>query len=234
MCGRFALTISPNVLARLFELDEVPDLSVRYNIAPAQPVAAVVCEVAERVRKVKKLQWGLVPPWAHERGIGSKMINARSETVYDKPAFREAFRNKRCLIPADGFYEWQKRAGANQPFFFRMRDGQCFAFAGLWERWEGTGEIVESCTILTTNANDLVRPVHNRMPVILPKAGYEIWLDTSLSQMGRVRKLLQPYRPEAMQCYPVSREVNRVGNEGPVCIEPLEKPGNENPDLFEN
>lgn len=233
MCGRFALTISPVVLAKLFQLDEVPELEPRYNIAPSQAVAAVVKGREEAQRILKSMQWGLIPFWAKDPGIGMKMINARAETVVEKPAFRDAFAHKRCLVPASGFYEWQKHGKAKQPYFIRLRDEECFAMAGLWQRWEGQdGRIIESCNIVTTESNPLMAPIHNRMPVILAPDHHELWLDCDPVEKGRLLKLLTPFPAKRMEAYPVSKRVNRPTHDGPDCVAPLpESPAS--PDLFD-
>jgi putative SOS response-associated peptidase YedK len=222
MCGRFTLT-DPNAdLAVQFNLPEIPDMQPRYNIAPTQPVAAVRIGAESAVREMILLHWGLIPFWAKDPKIGARMINARSETVAEKPAFRVALRRRRCLVLADGFYEWQKQNGAKQPYYVRLRDGRAFAFAGLWEQWSGpNGEVIESCTLITTRPNELLRPLHNRMPVILDPADYELWLDTEVHQPDVVLPLLQPYPGTDMEAYPVTRWVNSPRNDGPRCIEPL-------------
>src|SRR5262249_33099246 len=179
MCGRFTQTAaSKETLADLFNLSDPPGLLPLFNIAPTQPVAAVRVVPGGQQQELVALRWGLVPSWSDDLKIGYKMINARAETAATKPSFRSAFRSRRCLIASDGYFEWQKQDGKKQPFYFRMKDGRLFAFAGLWERWQGPeGEPVESCTILTTEANALARPVHDRMPVIVDPADFGQWLD---------------------------------------------------------
>jgi putative SOS response-associated peptidase YedK len=173
-------------------------------------------------RQFRILQWGLVPSWAKAPGVDADMINARAETAATKPAFRTAFRKRRCLVLADGFYEWSRQGRSKQPFYVRLRDGRAFAFAGLWEHWEGTeGEVIESCTLLTTVPNDLIRTFHHRMPVILPHEVYPVWLDPAIEEPDRLQPLLRPYPPEAMTAYPVSPRVNNPANDSPACIEPL-------------
>jgi putative SOS response-associated peptidase YedK len=179
MCGRFILTVSAKDVADLFGLAEVPALEPRYNVAPTQPVAAVRADADGR-RSLATLRWGLIAPWAKDAKHAA--INARAETAADKPTFRHAFRKRRCLIPADAFYEWQKVGRHKQPYLFKLRDGEPFAFAGIWEAWNGPdGEALESCAILTTEANELVRSVHERMPVILDPRHYAEWLDPGLT-----------------------------------------------------
>jgi putative SOS response-associated peptidase YedK len=222
MCGRFTLTAPADAVAVQFELPEVPALEPRYNIAPTQPVAAVRLARETGEREFAHLHWGLVPFWAKDPKIGSRMINARSETVGTKPAFRAAFRRRRCLVLGDGFYEWQKAQGGKQPHYIRLKDGRPFAFAGLWERWQGAEqEAIESCTLLTTAPNDLIRPLHNRMPVILHPAELDLWLDPDVQNPDVLQPLLRPFPPEAMEAYPVSRWVNSPANDDPRCIEPL-------------
>jgi putative SOS response-associated peptidase YedK len=219
MCGRFTLTSSPDQLTALFGLVELTRIEPRYNIAPTQTVFAVRVNQAGE-REPGFFRWGLIPSWADDPAIGNRMINARSETVADKPAFRSAFRKRRCLIPASGFYEWQKTGGQKQPYHIRTRDGQPFAFAGLWERWEKGGEPVESCTILTAEANDLMRPLHERMPVILHREDYDRWLDTGLQEPRKLVPLLVPYSGDELTAYPVSTQVNNARHDDARCVEP--------------
>jgi putative SOS response-associated peptidase YedK len=221
MCGRFTLVTPAKELAEQFRLIEVPSLSPRYNIAPTQPVAAVRQLPGNGARELSLLHWGLVPFWAKEPGIGSRMINARSETAAEKPAFRAAFRRRRCLVLADGFYEWQRLERGKQPFYVRLRDGKPFAFAGLWEHWKGPDETtIDSCTLLTTEPNDLIRPVHNRMPVILAPEDYDLWLDPGVQEPELLHPLLHAYPSENMHAYPISTWVNNPRNDDPRCIEP--------------
>jgi putative SOS response-associated peptidase YedK len=190
----------------------------RYNIAPTQGVLAVR-RAAQGGREGILLRWGLVPSWANDLSIGNRMLNARAETVLEKPSFRAAFLRRRCLLPADGFYEWQNVAGKKQPLHFRLRDGRLFAFAGLWEHWEGPeGDPVESCTVLTTEANDLVRPVHERMPVILGPHCHDAWLDPGNTNTALLRSWLVPYPAGEMAVLPASQRVNNARNEGPACL----------------
>jgi putative SOS response-associated peptidase YedK len=218
MCGRYTLASPTERLAEEFGVDAASiELAPNYNVAPTQQVAAVLDEGGQR--RLEVLRWGLIPPWADDPGIGSRMINARSETAPGKPSFRRAFRERRCLIPADGFYEWQRTNGAKQPYYIHMEDGRPFAFAGLWESWsKGEGEI-RTCTILTTGANALVGEVHDRMPVILAHDTYDVWLDPA-SERDELTGLLAPYPEDEMETYPVSRFVNSPSNNDPRCIEP--------------
>jgi putative SOS response-associated peptidase YedK len=218
MCGRFAQRTDPKKLAKTFKVMDAPNAEPRYNIAPTQEILGV-SESADG-RELKFFKWGLIPSWAKDKSIGARLINARSETVTEKPAFREAFKRRRCLIPADGFYEWQRTGGKKQPYFFRMRDESPFGFAGLWERWEnGGGHAIESCTILTTEANDVLRPVHDRMPVIVHQEEYSLWLEGDTREQELLRELMRPFPAEEMVGYPVSPLVNSPRNKGSELIE---------------
>jgi putative SOS response-associated peptidase YedK len=221
MCGRFTLSTSPQKLTELLPLFDIPDLAPRYNIAPTQPVAAARIVPGPDRREVALLRWGLVPSWAEDPSIGNRMINARAETVAEKPSFRAAFRKRRCLILADGFYEWQKVGGKKQPFFIHLRDSEPFAFAGLWEHWERDDQSLETCTILTTAANELVRPLHERMPVILAPEAFDRWLDPANQTAAGLAELLRSYSAEAMALYPVDTRVNNPRNDEPACIMPM-------------
>jgi putative SOS response-associated peptidase YedK len=198
MCGRFTRTVQAEDLAGLFELAEAATLPPSFNVAPTQPVAAVRVDLESARRELVALRWGLVPHWAEDLSIGNRLINARAETAAEKPSFRTPFRQRRCLVIADGFFEWQKRDGAKQPFYIRLKDGRPFGFAGLWDQWHSPeGEVVESCTVLTTAANDLMRPIHDRMPVIVDPAAYDRWLDPKIQKPELVQPLLRPYPAEA-------------------------------------
>ena len=221
MCGRYTQSKSAEIIAKAFQIDNVSDIKPRYNIAPTQSVLTVLQPAASANRQSKMLHWGLIPSWAKDRKMGSKLINARAETVAEKPAFRSAFRKRRCLVVADGFYEWQQQENKKQkqPFYFRLSDGEPFAFAGLWEHWQdATGEEIESCTVLTTEANDLMRPIHNRMPVILEAKNYDLWLDAEATKPELLQPLLHPYPTEEMTAYPVSTAVNKPTNDSAECI----------------
>ena len=221
MCGRFTLATVPEILAEFFELDVVPGLSPRYNIAPTQPVPAILVASGQPNREFNPLRWGLIPGWAKDPAVGNRMINARAETVAEKAAFRSAFRQRRCLVLSDGFYEWKKGPRCKQPFYIRMRDDVPFAFAGLWEHWEGEdGLLIDSCTILTTKPNDVLRSIHDRMPVILHPANYDLWLDPVVDKIDRLEPLLCPYPPEEMKAFPVSTRVNSPKRDDSGCIEP--------------
>lgn len=222
MCGRFTLITPGEELAEAFELPAAPTLAPRYNIAPTQPVAAVRLHPGTGARELVYFHWGLIPSWAKDISIGSRMINARAETVAEKPAYRAAFKYRRCLIPASGFYEWQKQNGYKQPYYIHHTEGGPLAFAGLWEHWQSPdGSEIESCTILTTKPNELVQPVHNRMPVILDADDYDVWLRSDGTQQDELQHLLRPAPPEILSAYPINTFVNRPTNEGPECIAPL-------------
>lgn len=223
MCGRFTLTIDPADLQDAFYWVDFSniDFSPRYNIAPTQPIA-VVPNTGEN--KLDFFLWGLIPSWARDPKIGSRLINARSETLAEKPSFRAAYRRRRCLILADGFYEWQKVTGSKTkiPTYIRLKSGKPFAFAGLWEVWHSPdGSEILSCTIITTRPNEVLKPIHNRMPIILPPAVYELWLDPAEKTPRQLQHILQPYQSEGMEAYPVSRLVNSPSNDMPDCIQPV-------------
>jgi putative SOS response-associated peptidase YedK len=219
MCGRYTLATPVNNLVEQFAINEYPSASITpsYNIAPTQGVATVLVE--EEKRKLEMLRWGLIPAWADDPSVGNKMINARAETVSEKPSYRKAFKDRRCLVLTDGFYEWQRTPNGKQPYYIHMRDGSPFAFAGLWETWRD-GEEIRSCTIITTEANELVGEVHHRMPVILLPDDYDLWLDPDFEETEALTSLLRPYPSRAMEAYPVSRRVNSPSNNTPNCIEP--------------
>ena len=221
MCGRFYLDAPREQLLGHFQLDDtdIPELLPRYNIAPSQDIAAV--RQGAGGRELAMLHWGLIPSWAKGENPPYRMINTRAETVATKPAFRSAFRQRRCLIPASGFYEWQAGADGKQPYCIRPADESLFAFAGLWEHWEGKdGKVVESCTILVTEPNELLAPIHDRMPVILDPMDYTAWLDPQQDDPVTLSALLQSYPADLMWAYPVSRRVNNPTNNDFACIEP--------------
>ena len=220
MCGRYAFFSPAEAVRRTFELDLAPELEPRYNIAPTQPVPAVRAG-EEGARTLSMLHWGLVPKWAKEKAIGNRMINARSETLAEKPSFRDAFKRRRCLVAADGWYEWQVTPDGKQPWFISARDGGPIAFAGLWERWNDPagGALLESCTIVTTDAAPSIRKIHERMPVVLPAADWARWMDTAFSDTEKLQELLKPYDAEPLAAWPVSRQVNAPKNQGPELIE---------------
>lgn len=217
MCGRFNLITNSEQLALHFGLATVPEPMVdRYNIAPTQPVAAVRNN-RDGERELSYFHWGLIPSWAKDAKFGARMINARSETVHEKPSFRAAFKRRRCLVPMTGFYEWQKIAPRKkQPIHITVDEGAIFVAAGLWETWQG----IESLTVLTGEPNDLMEPIHNRMPIILDSADFDLWLDTA-APLPAVQSLFKPYDQTRMQTQPVSTYVSKATNEGPACIAPL-------------
>lgn len=224
MCGRFTQTQPAQAIASAFQLTEVPPLTPRYNIAPTQSVATVIQTQPQQQRQFKMLQWGLIPSWAKDPKMGAKLINARAETVSEKPAFRSAFRKRRCLVVADGFYEWQQQESKQpkQPFYCRLKEGRPFAFAGLWDCWQGgNGETIESCTILTTEPNELMRPIHNRMPVILDSGDFDLWLAPDVNTLEVLQPLLHPYPTEEMIAYPVTTTVNKASHDSELCIKSL-------------
>jgi len=226
MCGRFTLRAPADQLALLFGLSSEPVLVPRYNIAPTQPVGLVRMDKATQEREWALTLWGLIPSWAKDPSIGARMINARSETAAEKPSFRAAYKRRRCLIPSDGFYEWQKLGSRKQPYYFGMADDSPFAFAGLWEHWIGPdGSELETCTILTTTPNELVEPIHNRMPVIVDPLDYEDWLgsggDDPREHLSMLHHLLRPFDAGKMKAVPVSSYVSNPRNEGEECIEPI-------------
>lgn len=210
MCGRYACYTPADTFAERFGAAGGGAVVPRYNLAPTQ--ASLLCRNAPWAgggREMVALRWGLVPSWAKDLSIGNRLINARSETADTAPSFRKAFAQRRCLIAADGFYEWTKpRSGPHQPWFFRLIGGEPFAFAGLWARWNGSDGIVDSCTILTTEANEAVGTVHDRMPVIVAPAHYARWMDRKMRDRGALGDILQPYPAQAMEGWPVDRRVN--------------------------
>jgi putative SOS response-associated peptidase YedK len=225
MCGRFTLTASASAVKELFPLFDQAELEPRYNIAPTQAVLAVRRLPQAARPEIVPLRWGLIPHWADDAKIGYRMINARADTAASKPAFRSAFRQRRCLILADGFYEWQKTGKTKQPYYIRMKDNKPFAFAGLWEHWDKGEKPIDSCTILTTDANELMQPLHDRMPVILPPTVFEPWLDPAVQKPEAVQSLLEPFPSEGMTAIPISTYVNNVRNEGPACVAPMNQNG---------
>ena len=218
MCGRYMLTTPVDALRQLFLFTERPNLGPRYNIAPTQDVPIVRLTRAGDARELIMVRWGLVPYWAEDVAIGNRLINARRETIERTPAFREAYRRRRCLVPADGFFEWRKDGKVRQPLLVRRRDREPFAFAGLWERWkQPDGNVLRSCTIITCPPNALVAPVHNRMPVILAPEDFSRWLDPETGGL----ELLKPCPSEWLEAYEVSPRVNSPANDDPECIAPV-------------
>ena len=224
MCGRFALFTDLKTLIEAFGLSlaEPPDaFTPRYNIAPTQQVLGI-CQNADGSRRLKSFRWGLIPHWAKDAAIGNRLINARSETVHEKPSFRQALRYRRCLIPANGFFEWLREGKGKQPYFIRRKDQAPLAFAGLWESWKGPEGTIESCTILTTEANALIAQIHDRMPVILPPSEYDRWLDREVDDPGKLQLLFQPFPAELLEIQPVSAVVNNPLHEGEGCVARVE------------
>ena len=219
MCGRFTQTATPAALAQQFGLSIPPLLTPRYNIAPSQPVAAI--RIPETTtRQLVQLRWGLIPSWATDPKIGYQCINAKAETVAEKPSFRAAFRKRRCLVVATGFYEWQVQGTMKQSMWIGLKSRRPFAFAGLWEQWRPPeGEAIESCTILTTEPNEFMRPIHARMPVMLPATSYTQWLDPTVQDLHALQALLRPYPSEELTAYPVSTLVNNPRHDVPECLE---------------
>ena len=223
MCGRMVLTRSAAEIAAFFELETEFELVPSYNIPPGGPIAAIR-ESGEAGRTLCLLRWGLVPAWAKDAKIGQRMINARSETAAERPSFRNALRRRRCVVPADAFYEWSAGRGeARQPHVFRSPDGSPLAIAGLWESWRDkkAGLALESCTLLTRQADSIVGPVHHRMPLLLARADFEAWLDPMLVQGKRIEELLNGSSGQPLEGFPVSRWVNDPRHDEPRCIEPV-------------
>ena len=224
MCGRFTLRTPAPDLIEHFGLGRIPPLPPRFNVAPTQSVAILRNDDAGQL-ECAQLRWGLIPNWTRDLAKTPTLINARSETVHEKPSFRSAFKLRRCLILADGFYEWQRAArGKKQPFYISLADQQPFAFAGLWESWqpqqaESDHDKIESCTILTTTANELLHELHDRMPVILSPTDNPVWLDADIQNREALEHLFEPYPSSEMTTWPVSTEVNNVRHDSPTCVE---------------
>ncbi len=229
MCGRFARYSLSHELERYFNALPPPfDIQPSYNVAPTQEIPVIV--QLEDARHLKKRHWGLVPFWANDISIGSRMINARVETLSSKPAFKAALKHRRCLIPANGFYEWFGKAGSKQPYYFQLPSGEPFAFAGLYEIWQGKEAPPEagpykSCAIITTEASESVKDIHNRMPLILKPEVYDAWLDPENKEIAQIEELLKTAYVKELNRYPVSRMVNQVGNDQKECMEPLKESG---------
>jgi putative SOS response-associated peptidase YedK len=219
MCGRYRLSRRKELLEQHFYTaawDE--DWTPRYNIAPTQQVPMIRQHPKEPIRQISTMGWGLIPHWARDTSGAASAINVRSETAAHKPAFRDPLRLRRCLIPADGFYEWKRTATSKQPFCFEVNDGDLFAFAGLWDGWkDANGRWLKTCAILTTTANAVSSAVHDRMPVILDPASYDVWLDPAVQDVAAVSELLKPFDPGVMRCYPVSTRINHVANDDAEC-----------------
>ncbi len=218
MCGRYALHTNPQVVALTFGLATPPEFAPRFNIAPLSEVLIVRAGTG-RAPQAANARWGLLPRWAKDPKFAAKLNNARAETVAEKPSFRDAFRRRRCLVPASGFYEWRAEGGRKQPYYIRPAHGELFAFAGIWERWEGPQGPLETCAIITTDANEIMQAIHERMPVILAAADYARWLDCRPA--NDVTGMLRPAGPGSIEAYRVAPEVNNSRNDSPELIEPL-------------
>jgi putative SOS response-associated peptidase YedK len=220
MCGRYRLSRRKQFVEEHFDtVSDEPDWNPRYNIAPTQPVPVIRQNPKEPRRELSLMRWGLIPSWAQDMS-GAAMINARSETAATKPAFRDPLTNRRCLVPADGFYEWQRTGKAKQPYCFEV-NGALFAFAGLWDRWKDpSGQWIKSCSILTT-PNVVTSSVHDRMPVILDPDCYDLWLDPGMTDVATISEMLKPYDARMMRSYPVGSRVNSVANDDAECSTPV-------------
>ena len=211
MCGRFTLNVTPNKIKEYFDLTGGLNFSPSWNIAPTTPIHSIVADEDEN-RHLKLMYWGLIPSWAKDKTIGNRLINARGETVAEKPSFRAAFKRRRCLIPASGFYEWKAENDKKQPWYISLRSGELMAFAGLWETWTPKeGDVVESCCIITTQANSFMEPIHDRMPVILNSEQWTIWLSQQEHSPDKLLSLISSQEEKSMQAWPVTRELNRSG-----------------------
>jgi putative SOS response-associated peptidase YedK len=224
MCGRYRLSRRKQLVEEYFDTEsDEPEWTPRYNIAPSQPVPVIRQNPKEPRREFSLMRWGLIPSWAKDASVAARMINARSETAGTKPAFRDPLANRRCLIPADGFYEWVRTGKVKQPYCFEVNDGQLFAFAGIWDRWrDSNSNTVETCSILTTIPNAVTSAVHDRMPVILDPDSYDIWLDPGMRDLTTASELLKPYDAHLMRCYPISTRINRVVYDDAECSAPVE------------
>jgi putative SOS response-associated peptidase YedK len=224
MCGRYKLSRRKQIIVEHFDCVDWQDgWSPRYNIAPTQPIPVIRQHPKEPVRQLSLMKWGLIPSWAKDMSGAARMINARSETAGAKPAFRDALKSRRCLIPADGFYEWMRTGKTKQPYCFEVNRGELFAFAGLWERWrDPSGQWIKSCAILTTTPNAVTSAIHDRMPVILDRDSYDLWLDPGMQNVSAISDLLKPFDPLMMRCYPVSTRVNSVANDDAECSTPTQ------------
>jgi len=222
VCGRFTLRTPAENLAQSFGVDIPAEYIPRYNIAPTQPILSVMAEPDKSRRKISFMRWGLVPPWAKDTSVG--MINARAESVAVKPSFKKAFLEARCLIPADGWYEWKHDGKGKQPYYFHLKENLPFSFAGLWSRWKekDTGKTLDSCAIITTMANEKAAAIHDRMPVVLSPDIYEAWLDPLMKKTEELISFLKPFPSEDILAYPVSTVVNSGRVDSPKCIESLE------------
>ena len=226
MCGRYRLSRRKQRVEEYFDTEsDEPEWTPRYNIAPSQPVPVIRQNPNEPRRELSLMRWGLIPSWAKDASVAARMINARSETAGTKPAFRDPLTNRRCLIPADGFYEWVRTGKVKQPYCFEVNDGELFAFAGIWDRWtDPNRHTVETFSILTTSPNAVTSAVHDRMPVILDPDGYDMWLDPGMRDITTASELLKPYDAQFMRSYPISTRINHVANDDEECSAPVELP----------
>jgi putative SOS response-associated peptidase YedK len=224
MCGRYRLSRRKQMIEDYFgTVSGEDDWNPRYNIAPTQPVPVIRQNPKEPVRELSLVRWGLIPSWARDSSAVASMINARSETANAKPAFRDALKSRRCLIPADGFYEWQRIGSAKHPYCFEINEGELFAFAGIWDRWkDATGATIGTCSILTTTPNAVTSAIHDRMPVILDPDSYDLWLDPGMRNVVVASELLKPYDARVMRSYPISTRINHVANDDEECSRPVE------------
>ena len=220
MCGRYTLTSAPEAIRALFRYDEQPNFPPRFNVAPTQPIAIV--RLHEGKRQFALVRWGLLPSWVKDPKAFSLLINARGKSVTDKPAFRNAMKRRRCLIPADGFYEWQAGGARKRPFYVRAKTGGPLAFAGLWETWTGpNGEEMETAAIVTTRANRTLSAIHDRMPVIVPPEAFDLWLNSNEVDATTAAALITPAPDSLLEVFEISTDVNRVANDNPKLIEPV-------------
>ena len=241
MCGRYSLTSPPEAMYQLFGLKELVNLAPRYNIAPSQDVPVV--RTGDQGREMVMARWGLIPSWAKDRDFGAKTINARAETVAEKPSYRKALKSSRCLVPADGYYEWVKGPGGKQPWLFRRKDEGLIVFAGLWDRWVSPedGEVVDSCSIIVREAGEFTRPLHHRMPVIVRPDDFSVWLGEGANDLEAVQGVMDSATDDGLTVHPVSKRVNSPRNNDPECLLPIELSGelpegsnSDTPDANEN
>lgn len=224
MCGRYRLSRRKQLVEEYFDTaDWQDDWTPRYNIAPTQPVPVIRQNPREPVRELSLMKWGLIPSWAKNPSIATSTLNAKSETAGTKPAFRDPLKFRRCLIPADGFYEWSRTGKTTQPYCFEVGEGEMFAFAGLWDGWKNaSGSWIKTCSILTTTPNIVTSAIHDRMPVILDPDGYDLWLDPGMNKVSELSRLLVPFGAKSMRSYPVSTRINHVANDDEECSRPVD------------
>jgi putative SOS response-associated peptidase YedK len=223
MCGRYRLSRRKQFVEEYFEASGDDDWNPRYNIAPTQPIPVIRQHPKEPIRQISLMKWGLIAHWSKSASDAARTINARSETAATKPAFRDPLKFRRCLIPADSFYEWKRTGTTKQPYCFEVNEGELFAFAGLWDGWKNPkGQWIKTCTILTTTPNAVTSAIHDRMPVILDPDSYDLWLDPGMQDVRAISELLKPYDAHSMRCYPVSTRVNHVENDDEDCSRRIE------------